>query len=702
MQIDRTDCQNLDRALSLEWLETNGRGGFSSGTVAGANTRRYHALLLTARKPPSERFVLVNQLEEWLDLDRGLFPLSTNCYPGAVYPNGYQSCTGFSTDPWPTWTFKYRGAIVQRELFTVRGRDLVIIRWTFRGKKKQRATLHIKPKLSGRDYHTTHQENMSLSTEASIAEGIVTWQMYSDVPLVRAFYSGRYRHEPEWYRHIQLPVEQQRGLDHQEDWWSPGTFTLELNSGATQTLVFTSEALDKLDVTTLTRRERARREQQTQSAPEEDPLAGALWRAVEAYLSERGDQQTVVAGYPWFTDWGRDAFISLPGLCLVTGRFDLAWQVIAAFSAHVSEGMVPNRFPDAGEQPEYNSIDAALWFIYAVDRYLTASQDETRVHERAWPAVKQILEWYRRGTRYGIKMDEDGLLMGGMPGAPLTWMDVKIGDRVITPRNGKPIEIQALWIKALAVGEELGRQFNDAVFADRCRADREQAVASFQKRFWYEGGGYLYDVIDGPEGNDASLRPNLLYAISLVDGLVPLDRTRRILRLVEAQLLTPVGLRTLSPNDSRYCPRYTGGVRERDEAYHQGTVWPFLLGPFVTAWIKAFGKSAATKAKAREFLTGLEGHLHEACLGQVSEIFDAEAPHKPRGCFAQAWSIAEPLRALIEDLGVAVDTARPTLKRVVVGQRKVMQTAAKPNVRGTRLPSKKEGPKARPAQDHLP
>ncbi|HZH49538.1 MAG TPA: amylo-alpha-1,6-glucosidase, partial [Nitrospira sp.] len=697
MQIDRTDCQNLDRALSLEWLETNGRGGFSSGTVAGANTRRYHALLLTARKPPTERFVLVNQLEEWLDLDGVLFPLSTNCYPGAVYPNGYQSCTGFSTDPWPTWTFEHRGAIVQRELFNVHGRDLVIIRWTFRGKKKQHATLHIRPKLSGRDYHATHRENMSLSTEASIGEGIVTWQMYSNIPLVRAFHSGRYRHEPEWYRHIQLPVEQQRGLDHQEDWWSPGTFIVELISGATQTLAFTSEAVDKLDIAILTRHERVRREQQTQSAPAEDPLAGSLWRAAEAYFSERGGQQTVIAGYPWFTDWGRDAFISLPGLCLVTGRFDLAWQVLAAFSAHISEGMLPNRFPDAGEQPEYNSIDSALWFIHAVDRYLAASQDETQVRRTTWPVVKQILEWYRRGTRYGIKMDDDGLVMGGVRGAPLTWMDVKIGDHVVTPRHGKPIEIQALWIKALAVGEALGRQFDDAAFADRCRADRERAVASFRKRFWYEGGGYLYDVIDGPEGNDASLRPNQLYALSLVDGLVPLDRTRQILRLVEVQLLTPVGLRTLSPNDSRYCPRYAGRVRERDEAYHQGTVWPFLLGPFVTAWIKAFGTSGTTKTEARGFLTGLEAHLREACLGQVSEIFDAEAPHEPRGCFAQAWSVAEPLRALVEDLGVAVE-ARPPLKRVVVRQRK-MPAAAKPTAKGMKLPSKKEGPKARPAQD---
>jgi predicted glycogen debranching enzyme len=396
------------------------------------------------------------------------------------------------------------------------------------------------------------------------------------------------------------------------------------------------------------------------------------------YLSERGPRHTVIAGYPWFTDWGRDTFISLPGLCLVTGRLGVAWQVIAAFAAHVSDGMVPNRFPDNGEQPEYNTIDASLWFIHTIDRYLAASRDEGHVHETAWPAVKQILDGYRRGTRYGIKMDRDGLIMGGAPGAQLTWMDAKVGDWVVTPRHGKPVEIQALWVRALEAGETLARRFGETDYADRCRDDRSHAIASFRERFWNEQGGYLYDVIDGPEGIDASLRPNQLYAVSLVDELVPRDRAQRMLRLVEEQLLTPVGLRTLSPHDPHYCARYEGGVVERDRAYHQGTVWPFLLGPFVTAWMKTFGRSAAVRNKARGFLAGLEAHLQEACLGHVSEVFDAEAPHSPRGCFAQAWSVAEPLRVLIEDLGVVAETARPKVKTVIVRRRRESGPVAKP------------------------
>jgi predicted glycogen debranching enzyme len=384
-------------------------------------------------------------------------------------------------------------------------------------------------------------------------------------------------------------------------------------------------------------------------------LAKKLWRAVETYLSARGNRHTVIAGYPWFTDWGRDTFISLPGLCLVTGRWETAWHTIESFAAHISQGMIPNRFPDSGNHPEYNAIDASLWFIHAIERYVVYSKDEVRIRAVAWPAVKQIIDGYRNGTRYNIHMEEDGLIAGGVSGAPLTWMDAKVGDWVVTPRRGKPVEIQALWARTLKIGEALATQFGEPAYAVRCRKDRKQAVVSFRAKFWNEAGGCLYDVIDGPEGNDAAIRPNQIYAIALNDDLVTKEQARQILRAVEDHLLTPVGLRTLSPRDSRYRPRYEGAVVERDGAYHQGTVWPFLLGPFVTAWRKVNGKGSAKRAEARAFFNGLEDHLHGACLGQISEIFDAAAPHRARGCFAQAWSVAEPLRALIEDLGITPD-----------------------------------------------
>ncbi|HEX5646520.1 MAG TPA: amylo-alpha-1,6-glucosidase [Nitrospira sp.] len=652
MKIERRECQNLDRALSLEWLETNGRGGFASGTVAGANTRRYHALLLTARKPPAGRIVLVNHLDEWVEVNGRSFPLSTNLYPGAVHPDGYTYCSEFSSVPWPTWTFDCGGSTVQREILCVPGRDLVIVRWRLMTASSLPRTLCVRPMLSGRDYHSIHHENRTLSTGVLSKPGWVSWQPYPDVPSVQAIHAGRYRHEPDWFRHVRFPVERQRGLEDEEDWWSPGEFRFEVGAGNEGTLVLTSEAIDTLNVAAVVEGEGARRRRRGQTAPGRDPLAGTLWCATDSYLSARDAGQTVVAGYPWFTDWGRDTFMALPGLCLVTGRHDTAWRVIESYCAHVSEGMVPNRFPHAGEQPEYNAIDASLWFINAVERYLTYSHDEARVHAVAWPAVKQIIDGYRRGTRYDIHMDRDGLIAGGVSGVQLTWMDAKVGDRVVTPRQGKPVEIQALWVRGLEIGMQLATRFGESAYAARCRRLRDLAMKSFRTKFWNEAGGFLYDVIDGPEGNDVSIRPNQLYALALCDDLVDREHAKQVLLIIKDQLLTPVGLRTLSPGDSRYRPRYEGGVAERDGAYHQGTVWPFLLGPFVTAWIKTFGKSAQVKAQARAFLNGLETHLREACVGQVSEIFDGEAPHTPRGCPAQAWSVAEPLRAMIEDLGI--------------------------------------------------
>lgn len=670
MKIATAECQNLEGALSLEWLETNGRGGFSSGTVSGANTRRYHAILLVARNPPGERVALVNHLDEWVDVAGQSIPLSTNLYPGAVHPESYRVCEGFSTEPWPTWTFDCAGVVIQRELLCVKNRDLVVLRWRLLEETHSSVTLRVRPMLSGRDYHCTHHENLALDSTHSGGHRVVMWQPYHNLPIIRAFHTGGYRHEPHWFRQVQFPLEQQRGLDATEDWWSPGEFTCRLTFDESFDLAFTSEPINQLNIGILVSAERKRRERLSQSVPADDPLARQLWRAAECYISQRGTGQTVIAGYPWFLDWGRDTFISLPGLCLVTGRFELAWQIIQLFSAYVSEGMVPNRFPDVGEQPEYNTIDASLWFIHAVDRYAAASHDEGHIQAIAWPAVKQIIDGYRNGTRYGITMDEDGLIRGGLPGVQLTWMDAKVGDWAVTPRHGKPVEIQALWIRALAIGESFATQFSESDFARRCKRDRAKAVESFRQRFWYADGGYLYDVVDGPEGNDPSLRPNQLYAISLVDDLIPHDQAQQILRVLEAQLLTPVGLRTLSPHDSRYRPRYEGGVLERDGAYHQGTVWPFLLGPFITAWIKTFRKTNATKKKARAFLAGLEAHLKDTCLGQVSEIFDGNAPHSPRGCFAQAWSVAEPLRAMVEDLGVKVTRNKNEANRIVIRQRK--------------------------------
>ena len=652
MTIDSRRCQDLERALSLEWLETNGRGGYASGTVAGANTRRYHALLLVARHPPVDRVVLVNHVEEFVESGGRTIPLSTNLYSGVVHPEGYQYCEEFSGDPWPTWRYAGHGIRLVRELLCPLGRDLVILRWRLLGEPSSPVVLRVRPMLSGRDFHATQRENAGVRSEATTTEHEVIWHPYEGLPAVRALHNGQYHHGPDWYRQVHYPVERERGLEHTEDWWSPGECVFTLTPGTAAELVFTSEALPSYDVTQAIEDERLRRDGVLKSIPGGDVLMRRLWAATGAYLVRRGARQTVVAGYPWFADWGRDTFIALPGLCLVTGRYDVARQVIEAFASYVSQGMVPNRFPDIGEQPEYNTIDASLWFVHAVDRYLHYSRDLAGVRAVAWPAIKQILDGYRHGTRFGIRMDQDGMITGGVDGVQLTWMDVKIGDWVVTPRHGTPVEVQALWVRALAVAASLADQFGETAYAEHCRQDRARATASFRERFWYRTGGYLLDVVDGPTGDDASLRPNQIFALALDDQLVTDSQAKQILQLMKERLLTPVGLRTLAPEDIRFCSSYEDGVAARDGAYHQGTVWPFLLGPFVTAWVKTYGDSAAVRHDARIFLDGLSGHLEDACLGQVSEIFDGQLPHCPRGCFAEAWSVAEPLRALIEDIGV--------------------------------------------------
>ena len=654
MTIDSRRCQDLDRALSLEWLETNGRGGYASGTVAG-NTRRYHAVLLVARHPPVDRVVLVNHLEDSVEVGGQSFPLSTNLYDGVVYPEGYRYCEGFSASPWPTWRFASHGICLERELLCLDGRDMVVVRWRLLGDAPSAVVLRVRPMLSGRDFHATHQENAGVHSQATILDGRVTWQPYDALPPVQAFHNGHYHHGPDWYRHIHYRVERERGLDHMEDWWSPGECVFTLVPGTAAELVFTTETRTSVNVPQLVEEERRRRAGCLESVPTDDPLARRLWTATSAYLVRRGDRQTVIAGYPWFADWGRDTFIALPGLCLVTGRYDAARQVIESFASHVSEGMVPNRFPDIGEQPEYNTIDASLWFIHTVERYLRYTRDLAGVRQIAWPAVKQIVDGYRRGTRFGIRMDDDGLIAGGAEGVQLTWMDAKFGDWVVTPRHGKPVEIQALWVRALAVAAELAAHFGESDYAAQCRQDRARATASFRDRFWYGTGGYLFDVVDGPMGDDASFRPNQIYAVALDDQLVTDAQAKQVVQVVKQRLLTPMGLRTLAPEDIRFCGLYEGGVSERDGAYHQGTVWPFLLGPFVTAWMKTYGDSPSVRCEARLFLDGLLKHLDEACLGQVAEIFDGQHPYRARGCVAQAWSVAEPLRALIEDIGVARD-----------------------------------------------
>ncbi|MBK8268347.1 MAG: glycogen debranching enzyme N-terminal domain-containing protein [Planctomycetes bacterium] len=468
-------------------------------------------------------------------------------------------------------------------------------------------------------------------------------------------HNGQFRSRHDWYYNFELSIERDRGYDFSQDLYMPGPISATLNRGDDNGLIFAASTQIRSwrDYDAAFSSAAARDEDHLAGTPDADPLVGSLTRATNDFIVRRDDLNTVIDGYPWFEDWGRDTFISLPGLCLVPGRFDMARNIIRAFAAHVDQGMIPNRFPPYGEPPVYNTVDGTLWYVNAIDRYLAYTGDWAFIEKEIYPVLVNIIECHERGTRHGIKQADDGLLFSGDTDHALTWMDARVGDRSITPRIGKAVEVCALWYNALRIVSGYAEKMKDRDRAKRWRATADLAHASFNHRFWRADLCCLYDVIevDGHQGSvDKSVRPNQLLAISLTHPVLEESRRRSVVAICERDLWTPLGVRTLAPNDPAYCPRYQGAVEARDAAYHQGTVWPWLLGPFVTAYIRAFDGLDTARIKARHFLDGLLLHLEEAGIGSISEVADAQSPHTPGGCPWQAWSVAEPLRALCEDI----------------------------------------------------
>ena len=658
-----------------EWLEADGLGGFASGTAGLIRTRRYHALLLAAVRPPAERFVLVNGLEAVVTTPAGGFAISSQEYAGGViHPDGRTRIEAFEFEPWPRWRFALPdGTGVEQEIVALHDRPMVTLAWRLAAPRPG-VRLEIRPLLSGRPYHALHHENPSFRFDEERRGGAVVWRPYDGVPEVAAIANGAYERDPRWYRGFLYEEERARGLDHVEDLASPGRFTFDLTSG---------EAALVLAAGTAPGAAGARAADAAAGAPAPDVAAatltadaaglraaerrrraafpGPLQRAADAYIVRRGAGRTIVAGYPWFADWGRDTFIALRGLCLATGRVDEARDILLEWAGAVSRGMLPNRFPEReGDAPEFNAVDASLWYVVAVHDYLAAASAAGRpasaaARETMNRAVDAILAGYADGTRFGIRAAQDGLLAAGAPGVPLTWMDAKVGDRVVTPRAGKPVEVEALWINALRIGS--GR-------SQRWRALHDRALESFRARFPVPGAAHLFDVVDvdhQPGRDDASFRPNQILAVGgLPHALLHGAPARALVDAVEARLLTPLGLRSLDPADAAYRPRYEGGVPERDGAYHQGTVWPWLIGPFVEAWVRVRGATPEAKREARaRFLEPLRLHLGDAGLGHLPEIADGDPPHAPRGCPFQAWSMGELLR--LSEVTLA-EEARPVAR----------------------------------------
>ena len=558
----------------IEWLETNGTGAFAMGTAEGLNTRRYHALLVASLNPPVERYVLLSRVEEEVLADGRSYAIGCCQYPG-VAPS-QENVPEFRSTPCATWVFNLGGVKLEKQVYLIAGKQAVVVRY----RADRAVTLRVRPFTAYRDYHSLRKASADT---------------YGSLPLLTFQHSGRFEADPKWYYNIEYLVELERGMDFREDLFTPGVVALDLPADQWCPILAGIEASE---------------------------IADPVQRA-EPFTVRRADgKPTVIAGYPWFTDWGRDTMISLPGLLIVPGRLEEAREIMEGFLAHLNQGLIPNRFSDSGESPEYNTADATLWMFQAMRHWLKAGGSETFLKDTFYPAAKEIIAWHRRGTHHDIAVDqEDRLLSAGKPGSQLTWMDAKVGDWVVTPRHGKPVEINALWHGALTLAAEWSELLGDDT---DFREEAHRVQNSFRAKFWNAMRNCLFDVL-APEGPVEKIRPNQIFAVSLPHGLLETAEQQAIVRVVERELLTPVGLRTLERSDPDYKPRYQGPPAQRDGAYHQGTVWPWLLGPYIDAYSHAFGHVDPSLAPS----------------DLTAEIYDGDEPREPRGCPFQAWTVAE-------------------------------------------------------------
>ncbi len=654
-RIDRTRCADLDAGRRLEWLVTNGRGGYAMSTVNQMLTRRYHGLLVAAVEPPIERFVLLAKLEVTALIDGLTYELATNDYDEAVHPQGFKLLESFTRHPYPTWRWRAGAALIEQTLCMSYGEDTTFVRYRL-VEGDRPVQLSVRPLCTSRHFHLlTHYQEMGPPTVED-RDQLLVFSWSGSRPTWYLSHNGTFKPRPDWYYNFILAMDAQRGYDASQDLFMPGVITATLSTGDRTGMVFAASTSERSCSAADAAFEEARTQSRVALVEEaaDDPLVEPLLRSTADFLATRDDTyRTILAGYPWFGDWGRDTFISLPGLCLVPGRFAEARRIIQTFARYVDGGMIPNRFPDFREPPQYNTVDAALWFIDAIGKYVGYTGDEALVDEELFPVIGDILDAYERGTRHGIHLDADGLLAAGEPGYALTWMDAKLPDRAVTPRIGKPVEICALWYNALKLAASFARRLKNEKRAEHWETLATRARTTFNQRFWNAEAGCLYDVVDadGVYGSvDAALRPNQLLAISLTNPILEKSRWSSVVDFCRRELWTPMGLRTLARTHPNYHPRYSGDLQSRDEAYHQGTVWPWLLGPLVSAFVRANGDTTEALRTARGLLDGLLEHLNDAGIGSISEVADGDAPHTPGGCPWQAWSVAEPLRALCEDI----------------------------------------------------
>jgi predicted glycogen debranching enzyme len=663
------DPGNTEPLLNREWLLTNGLGGYATGTIAGVATRRYHGLLIAALPAPHGRTIMLNHLAEQVRLPDG----SLVRFGGAEWADSSLEIHGsgqlkeFRLDMGiPIWRYEVGGVVLEKQILLIHRQNTVHVHYRL-AEGEGPVRLWVQPSLHFRPHDAPVSTQLPRPHVLTAVEGRYEISDRTDLPPLRLTLYGQraaFTLEGKKTPQILYRIEASRGYESTGELWSPGYFRIDLAKGQDATLVASTEpwnTIHALSPAEAERAERLRLSRLVAHAPPEarQGLAGELVLAADQFIitpagrvedaaraQAAGDEVcTVIAGYHWFTDWGRDTMISLEGLTLATGRQREAGYILRTFAHYIRDGLIPNLFPEGEKEGLYHTADATLWFFHAVYRYLQATGDRATL-QLMLPKFRDIIDHHLRGTRFGIGVDPaDGLLRQGQEGYQLTWMDAKVGDWVVTPRRGKAVEINALWYNALRLFEGWLREEGDEAAAKEVAGHADRAGASFNRRFWNADKGYLFDVVDGEKGDDPACRPNQVFAVSLDHPVLDRERWVPVMNVVKERLWTPVGLRSLAPGEPDYKPKYDGDLRSRDAAYHQGTVWAWLTGPFMDAWLKVH---PGDQAGAREFLSGFAHHMGEACIGSISEIFDAEAPFTPRGCIAQAWSVAEVLRAWIK------------------------------------------------------
>jgi predicted glycogen debranching enzyme len=657
IRFGREICGDLAAAEAREWLVTNGLGGYACGTVAGTLTRRYHGLLMAALPPPWRRTLLVSKIDETVEYDGQNYQLGANRWSdGTIDPSGYRYIESFYLEgTTPVWTFACADALLEKRIWMEHGENTTYVQYTVvRASRPLRLVARIL--VNWRGYHClTHAPESFIGVRS--ADGGLRVQALPEAPPLYVRNSGA-AVEPAhtWYRNYELAAEKLRGLDHQEDHLHAGTFQAEVKIGDSTTIILSThlppcfngtrarKARIQIEHTLLEQAERAHPVMTKCPDWIKQLILAADNFVISRAFADYPEYFSIIAGYPWFGEWGRDTMIALPGLLLATGRAKVAAKVLRTYAGLVSKGMLPNRIPDAGEAAEYNTVDAALWFFEAARQYYAATHDLSLIRE-IFPALEQIIDAYTRGVRYNIHVDSsDGLLYAGEPGVQLTWMDSKIGDWVVTPRVGKPVEVNALWLNALSTQAKFAEALGSSPSPYAALA--AQARQGFQ-RFWNSAANCCFDVIGGPEGNDASVRPNQIFAVALEESGLTAEQQRVVVDICQRELLTSFGLRSLSPQAPQYRGHYGGSQEQRDSSYHQGTAWGWLMGPFIHAFLRVTGD----REQALTFLAPFENHLKIYGLGTASEIFDADPPFAPQGCFAQAWTVAELLRAWVKVAG---------------------------------------------------